>query len=88
MEIELKPCPFCGYDNVQITTKRSGNNVRTGDLKQVICTRCKARGPVFGSRYEKIPSWYHVIVKRTPIEAEQLACESWNRRVKEDKHGG
>jgi hypothetical protein len=77
--MEIKPCKFCGYTKPKITTKRSGGNCRTGDLKQVMCGRCKARGPIFGSKYEDIPDWFRNRgVQRTPEEAEELAILAWN----------
>lgn len=36
IEIKLKPCPFCGSDNVRFV----------GDEHAVRCMRCKAKGPI------------------------------------------
>lgn len=73
----LLPCPFCGHKNPKITTKRLGDSTRTGEYKQVLCSKCKARGPIFASQYE---GWSREVV-RTPEEAESLAIEAWNRRT-------
>lgn len=86
---DLKPCPFCGYDKAKITKKRSGNNRRTGDYVQVICHRCKARGPIFEAKYDvKLHSWgdslYAVENPVVTAYTEQRAVEAWNRRASND----
>lgn len=51
-------CPFCAYGKPKITTKRRGNYKRVGDNHQVLCGRCKARGPmVQDSETEAIRLW-------------------------------
>lgn len=79
---ELKPCPFCGYEKAKITKKRSGNNRRVSDYVQVICHRCKARGPIFEAKYDvKLlhiwgDSLYAVENLITIAYTEQLAIEA------------
>ena len=80
----LKPCPFCGYDKPKFTTKRSGSNRRTGDIVQVLCGRCKARGPVVTGTYDKengnfVKNTYNNGKSYTDIL--QTAADSWNRRT-------
>lgn len=84
---ELKPCPFCGFPTAKITEKRSGNYRRTGNLYQVLCTKCKARGPIFTGKY--LESGEFGQRKYTPdsaaiAEAKQKAVEAWNRRANDD----
>ena len=80
----LKPCPFCGYANPKMTQKRSGGNKRTGTFFQILCSKCKARGPIFTGKYlendefgwHKSMPYYHTIV-----EANQKAIDAWNTRI-------
>ena len=81
---DLKACPFCGYENPKITEKRSGNNTRTGDMFQILCGRCKARGPIFTAKYSRKNEFgrYHYETDAFATEeAKQKAIEAWNRRV-------
>lgn len=83
---ELLPCPFCGHEKLKITKKRSGNYRRTGDYIQIICNKCKARGPIFEAKYDvKLhrlgDSLYAKASPAATTQAEQLAVEAWNRRV-------
>lgn len=84
---ELKPCPFCGYASPKMTEKRSGSYRRTGDMFQILCGKCKARGPIFTGKY--LESGEFGRRKYTPdsaaiTEAKQKAIEAWNRRANED----
>lgn len=86
---DLKPCPFCGYTKAKITKKRSGVYERTGDCMQVICHKCKARGPIFKAEYDaKIGSGgyarYFVRNAETNANVEALAIEAWNRRKNDE----
>lgn len=81
---DLKPCPFCGYENPKMTEKRSGNNERTGDMFQILCGKCKARGPIFTARYSRtcdFGRYYYKADAFATVEAQQKAIEAWNRRV-------
>lgn len=83
---ELKPCPFCGYEKPKITKKRSGVYHRTGDCIQIICNKCKARGPIFKAEYDvklhgRDGSLYAKANPVTTAQTEQLAIDAWNRRV-------
>lgn len=40
------PCPFCGWEKVKVNEIRRGNYRREGDNYQVVCNKCKARGPL------------------------------------------
>lgn len=84
---ELKPCPFCGYANPKMTEKRSGGYRRTGDMFQILCGKCKARGPIFTGKY--LESGEFGRRKYTPdsaatTEAKQKAIDAWNRRVTDE----
>lgn len=83
-QAKLKHCPFCGYENPKITEKRSGVNRRTGDSYQVLCGRCKARGPLFTAHYMRLGEFgrYEYIPNLiTQQEIIQKAKDTWNRRV-------
>lgn len=43
---ELINCPFCGWPNAKCNELRRGNYSRKGDNYQVVCNKCKARGPL------------------------------------------
>lgn len=85
---DLKPCPFCGYENPKMTEKRSGNNERTGDMFQILCGRCRARGPIFTARYSRTGDFGRHHYKADAFataEAQQKAIEAWNRRVTDEQ---
>ena len=86
-ELKPDPCPFCDYPNVKITQKRSGTYRRTGDYVQVICNRCKARGPIFEAKYEVVVrgscgTEYLGRNKEALQEAKRRAIEAWNMRTR------
>lgn len=81
---ELKPCPFCG-GRARLSMRQMGfiGQNYLGDKKiymgaQVICNRCKARGPLYGGVVvnpygEKKDASFEWMTR----EAE----EAWNRRT-------
>ena len=46
---ELKPCPFCGSENLYVHT-----NIEESD---VFCPECETNGPVHNSDAEAIAAW-------------------------------
>lgn len=81
---DLKPCPFCGYAYPRMTEKRSGNNCRNGDMYQILCGRCKARGPIFTAKYTRSEYFGRYAYISNPVnqnEAIQKAIDAWNRRA-------
>ncbi len=83
---ELKPCPFCGHRNPKITKKRSGNYYRKGDYIQILCNKCKARGPIFEAKHDDVRDSrgariYGRCNPETVTHTEQLAIDAWNRRA-------
>ena len=85
--IELKPCPFCGFPTAKITEKRSGNYRRTGDMYQVLCAKCKARGPICTAKYTRTGEFGRYDYTRNPEDqaaAKQKAADAWNRRTEDD----
>ena len=84
IESKLRPCPFCGYDKPKFTEKRSGNYRRTGDMVQVLCGRCKARGPIVTGKYDKEGGKF---VKNTYNNGKsyndilQTAADKWNGKA-------
>ena len=58
--MELKPCPFCGYENVKVQKKEKGyqwleslvSEIRVEKATYyVVCNRCKARGSPATGRF-------------------------------------
>ena len=47
---ELKPCPFCGSENIEITSY-------CADLVFIQCDGCGATFPHFDSEKEAIKAW-------------------------------
>lgn len=85
---QINLCPFCGYANPKMTKKRSGNYRRTGDTFQVLCGKCKARGPLFTAAYIREGDFGRYHYEKDPAarnEAIQKAVEAWNRRAKDEK---
>ncbi len=70
-------CPFCGYNNCRITTRRKGKARRVGEYIQVICNSCLARGPLFSYRYDTKQG----VPFDVASETEQTAIEAWNGRI-------
>lgn len=77
MNIELKPCPFCGNTKLKIESKHHGTHYYTGTHSaSVRCNKCHARGPTASCKVEK--GKYHT------DEATNLkAAELWNAIVRD-----
>lgn len=70
MPNELKPCPFCGSDNVKMSKGASWMMKKyRGNIRAVGCAECGVFGGVFN------------LLAMTEKEAEELAIKSWNRRA-------
>lgn len=84
---ELMPCPFCGYANPKMTEKRSGCYRRTGDMYQILCAKCKARGPICTAKYTRTGEFGRYSYTPNPendAAAKQKAIDAWNRRTEHD----
>ena len=77
MDIELKPCPFCGNIKLKIESKHNGkwSNIGTHSAS-VRCSKCHARGPTASCKVEK--GKYH-----TDEETNIRAAELWNKIPRE-----
>ena len=90
MELNLKPCPFCGHTN--LTTERKSRRAGYTGIDAVVdietysvrCTRCHARGGTASGKViqsclyayrDNMPKW--ATTKETLIKR---AIEAWNRR--------
>lgn len=72
MDIELKPCPFCGNTKLKIESKHHGTHYYTGTHSaSVRCSKCHARGPTASCKVEKYKYSADNITK-------QKAAELWN----------
>ena len=67
MSDDLKPCPFCGYDKIQITADEN-QGYKWG---RAVCICCNAVGPEVRTGYDKS--------FEAPWRAE--AAAEWNRRA-------
>lgn len=70
-----------------MTEKRSGNNERTGDMFQILCGRCKARGPIFTAKYtrtNRFGAYHYTQDALVEEETKQKAIDAWNRRVTDE----
>lgn len=56
-DIEIKPCRFCG-GKAKCNAIRRGNYRRVGDNYQVVCNKCRARGPLMQNyEHRAIMAW-------------------------------
>lgn len=72
-EIKLKPCPFCGSDNLEIYATERKDRPKCVWTAEVVCLGCFGRAVNHGF------DW-------TENEAKDKAIKAWNRRA--DKDGG
>jgi len=94
IDIELKPCPFCGYTKSRVMEKKIRGSYRSSYLSNfvqvryyVMCNKCHAKG---GSVVSACMSHDEVSIY-TPVKYskevtamyKQQAIESWNRRISE-----
>jgi Lar family restriction alleviation protein len=76
MDIELKPCPFCGNTKLKIESKHHGMHYYTGTHSaSVRCSKCHARGPTASCKVEKENGARHFSADEITI---QKAAELWN----------
>ena len=75
MPNELKPCPFCGSENIGTAKGYVSFMLKKyrGNVRAVGCRDCGCVAGVFNTLAMPI------------AEAEEKATESWNRRVDNDK---
>lgn len=72
MDIELKPCPFCGNTKLKIESKHNGKWSTVGThAASVRCSKCHARGPTASCKVEKYKYSADEVTR-------QKAAELWN----------
>ena len=73
--MEIKPCPFCGSNNIEESIKISGRFENVNYHIQMYCKKCHTYRPRV---LYKVGKW----VPRNKIdeEAKKLAIEKWNER--------
>lgn len=71
-ERTLKPCPFCGSNNIKLWDHFEGSAVE--------CVGCKANGPTAQLRGDR-----ETEDSRTVVEAQGVAIDEWNIRGDEKK---
>jgi len=68
MTSSIAPCPFCGWGHVKTTTKRTNHGPggsKAARPSQVLCSRCKARGPLRPTEDDAVDGWNAVRVHST-----------------------
>lgn len=63
-DAKLVPCPFCGWTKAKCNEQRRGNYRREGDNYQVVCNKCKARGPLVQDSPEAAINGWNEVAKR------------------------
>ena len=54
MELEIKPCPFCGNTKLKVESKHHGNHYYEGTHSATVrCSKCHARGPTASCKVEE-----------------------------------
>lgn len=72
MNIELKPCPFCGSTKLKVESKHNGAHYYQGTHSaSVRCGKCHARGPTVSC---KVETGRHSASEET----KQKAADLWN----------
>lgn len=66
MSEELKPCPFCGSENVRFESEKHA----------VVCMRCKARGCVAPTEEMALDMWSDRVG-----DSHDEAAAAWNSRA-------
>ena len=79
-ETELKPCPFCGSNNLEIR-----HSIAVGEALYIVCRDCGVAmiGEKTAERYEDAGNGFYR--KIAPKTAEEVVVEKWNRRAYEDR---
>ena len=65
--IELKPCPFCGSDNLELV--HGDGDERVAESAWVDCDSCKAEGP------------FKLVYPLDADQSARLAVDAWNTRT-------
>lgn len=75
------PCPFCGYSNIKVISKRKDGWKEQQQVKvyshYCSCNRCHARGPVTTVTLPYLSPW-SVIDKEVDANKEK-AIDLWNQ---------
>lgn len=53
-------CVFCGHDKAKVYPQRVGTYRRTGTKWQVVCNKCRSRGPLEITSGEAVSMWKSV----------------------------
>lgn len=69
MNVELKPCPFCGCYDRRVGIRKMGKSGY-----KVICSRCGSSGP-----YARITDFPN------KMDTQEEAKRAWNRRANDGK---
>ena len=81
--MELKSCPFCGSNKLDISCKTTTSS--TGRIYHVVvfCKECRCYGPRVLSRECDMPQdeGKYIIPKKYKEVATEAAQEVWNKRI-------
>lgn len=50
-------CTFCGWGKAKVYPQRKGTYRRTGENWQVVCNKCRGRGPLSATPADAITAW-------------------------------
>lgn len=79
MDINLKPCPFCGGTSLKVESKHNGTHYWTGTYSATVrCNKCHARGGTASIKVED--------TKRGRVDeaTRAKAIDAWNRRADDE----
>ena len=76
MEVEIKPCPFCGNTKLKVESKHHGHHYYEGTHSaSVRCSKCHARGPTASCKVDREGRRYSCGADEA---TKQKAIELWN----------
>lgn len=61
---ELKSCPFCGSDNVEVESRTVKNLGRNENTFAVVCQDCGARGSVTWGIQSAVYDWNQRVARK------------------------
>lgn len=92
--IDLKPCPFCGWNKARVTERKIAGSYHYYDKRDfvkirfaVMCNKCKAKGASVVSKklYHEGDENHEALTNDTIMRYHEEAIEAWNRRVTDER---
>ena len=85
---ELKPCPFCGSDEIMRLCDPAQGLDNSGPSRALSCAGCHIEAPFYDTEAEAIAAWN----RRTPtpeageVERLRAALERWQAAFRTGRH--